>query len=278
MRPELLLLLSFLVLPMANAAFYERGRQLLICHRTANRGAPENTLEAIREAKTLGCDAVELDISRTLDGVLVLLHDGPNRPRFFRLRRNSQKKLSDEMTLYDAGAWFNSRFRGIRQPRFLDALRLAKDEGLKMELDLKSIGVTRQVYDMVRAEGMLDRVSFGGHAEELLQVAPDWARQPASSWKPDMTRPDVERLHEQGRFVVATFSFNDHEMDFPMMQRAVAAGVDGLAVDRPRLAAEALPAGQSRGTRCSWPAKRNTASWLAGSAPSPSSANSAIFR
>src|SRR5579862_4163068 len=136
---------------LASAGIYVRGQQLLVCHRTANRDAPENTLEAIREAKILGCDVVEMDISRTLDGVLVLLHDGP----IDRVSSGSgeiEKKLSDEMTLYDAGDWLNARFHGIRQPRFLDALRLAKDEALKLELDLKSRGITRDVYDMVRAE------------------------------------------------------------------------------------------------------------------------------
>jgi hypothetical protein len=33
----------------ANAALYERGKQLLICDRTANRDAPENILEPIRD-------------------------------------------------------------------------------------------------------------------------------------------------------------------------------------------------------------------------------------
>jgi glycerophosphoryl diester phosphodiesterase len=63
--------------PLASAAISVCGRQMMICHRTANRDSPENTLEAIRESRILGCDAVEMDISRTLDGVLVLLHDGP---------------------------------------------------------------------------------------------------------------------------------------------------------------------------------------------------------
>ena len=239
LRLTLLFAIATTVFPPAEAAIYVRGQQLLICHRTANRDAPENTLEAIRVAKTLGCDAVELDISRTLDGALVLLHDGP----IDRVSSGSgeiEKMVSDEMALYDAGAWFNSRFRGLRQPRFLDALRLAKDLGLKLQLDLKSRGLTGELYEMASAEGMLDRVAFGGHAEDLPQVAPNWRREPTTSWKPDMGAAEVSRLHGEGKFVIASFSFNDHEMDFPMMQRAVAAGVDALSVDRPRLAAEAL--------------------------------------
>src|SRR5258708_15897077 len=185
LRLSLFFAIATSVLRPAEAAIYVHGQQLLICHRTANRDAPENTLEAIRVAKTLGCDAVELDISRTLDGALVLLHDGP----IDRVSSGSgeiEKMGSDEMALYDAGGWFNSRFRGLRQPRFLDALRLAKDLRLKLQLDLKSMGLTRELYEMIGAEGMLDRVGFGGHAEDLPQVAPDRPPEPTTSSKSDM--------------------------------------------------------------------------------------------
>src|SRR5689334_10086752 len=131
--PIAMLLLSL----QSQAAIFERGRQLMVCHRTANRDAPENTLEAIQESKNLGCDAIEFDISRTLDGVLVLLHDGP----IDRVSSGSgevEKMLYREFALYDSGAWFNSRFAGNRHPRFVEAVRLAKDLGLKIELDIKS--------------------------------------------------------------------------------------------------------------------------------------------
>jgi len=47
----------------------------VLAHRGASRAAPENTLEAFRLARALGSDAVELDVRRTSDGVLVVHHD-----------------------------------------------------------------------------------------------------------------------------------------------------------------------------------------------------------
>jgi glycerophosphoryl diester phosphodiesterase len=47
----------------------------VIAHRGASRAAPENTLAAFRLAGELGADAVELDVRRTADGVLVVHHD-----------------------------------------------------------------------------------------------------------------------------------------------------------------------------------------------------------
>src|ERR1700678_1147033 len=52
------------------------GEVKLLCHRTANQDVPENTLESLEQAALLGCDAVEIDLRRTLDGEIVLNHDG----------------------------------------------------------------------------------------------------------------------------------------------------------------------------------------------------------
>ena len=48
---------------------------LIIAHRGAWQSAPQNSLRAFETAIELGCDAVELDVRRTADGRLVVLHD-----------------------------------------------------------------------------------------------------------------------------------------------------------------------------------------------------------
>ncbi len=48
---------------------------LVLAHRGARRQAPENTLASFRRARELGADGVELDVHRTIDGVLVVHHD-----------------------------------------------------------------------------------------------------------------------------------------------------------------------------------------------------------
>jgi glycerophosphoryl diester phosphodiesterase len=48
---------------------------LVVAHRGAWRAAPQNSLEAFEDAIHLGCDAIELDVRRTLDGRVVVVHD-----------------------------------------------------------------------------------------------------------------------------------------------------------------------------------------------------------
>ena len=50
-------------------------RPLVLGHRGASAGAPENTVAAFTRARELGADGVELDVRRTADGVLVVHHD-----------------------------------------------------------------------------------------------------------------------------------------------------------------------------------------------------------
>ena len=50
-------------------------RTSVMAHRGASRAERENTVAAFRKAADLGSDAVELDVRRTADGVLVVHHN-----------------------------------------------------------------------------------------------------------------------------------------------------------------------------------------------------------
>jgi len=48
---------------------------LVVAHRADWRAFPENSLPAIRSAIEMGVDIIEIDVQRTKDGVLVVMHD-----------------------------------------------------------------------------------------------------------------------------------------------------------------------------------------------------------
>ena len=48
---------------------------IVVAHRADWRNFPENSLEAIQSAIEMGVDMLEIDIQRTKDGVLILMHD-----------------------------------------------------------------------------------------------------------------------------------------------------------------------------------------------------------
>ena len=50
-------------------------RNIVIAHRGTTYWAPEETEAAMRWARNIGADYLELDLQRTKDGVLIALHD-----------------------------------------------------------------------------------------------------------------------------------------------------------------------------------------------------------
>lgn len=49
---------------------------MVVSHRGDWRNAPENSLQAFQNCIDMGVDMVELDLKKTKDGELILMHDG----------------------------------------------------------------------------------------------------------------------------------------------------------------------------------------------------------
>src|SRR3984885_1610063 len=224
---------------LAHAGILPRGKVQLICHRTANPDMPENTLESLSLAGRMGCNIVEIDIRKTLDGELVLNHDD-FLERLTSGMGNVEVTSFDELQLLDSGVWMGDRFRGMRIARFEDAVRVAREQGFGLYLDIKTQGIAPLLLEISQREGMLERVVFGGEWEDVRALYPNANHDAVAYINPGCNAPQVTALQRQGKFVVANFSANAYEMNLDSMREAVAAGVDALNVDYPRLGADAV--------------------------------------
>lgn len=109
----------------------------VIGHRGAAARAPENTLAGLRRAKALGCDWVEFDVRLTGDGALVLCHD----PWLDRTTNGSGLVSAKSLAAIrecDAGSWFDPNFAGERVPTLDEALLLAAELDLGVNVEIKS--------------------------------------------------------------------------------------------------------------------------------------------
>jgi glycerophosphoryl diester phosphodiesterase len=139
----------------------KNGRRILrIGHRGAAGHAPENTIAAIRAGISLGVDYVELDVQRTRDGRLVVLHD-----KLVDRTTNGTGPISgmtwEKLQLLDAGG-------GERVPCVEAALAAAS--GLAgMILEVKTPGIGPELYHAVQASTFLGPVIYASflHAEIL---------------------------------------------------------------------------------------------------------------
>jgi glycerophosphoryl diester phosphodiesterase len=135
---------------------------LRIGHRGAAGYTPENTLASIEKGIELGVDLIEIDVRRTRDGHLVLLHDE-------RVNRttNGRGHVAD-MTLaqvkhLDAGA-------GQRIPTLEEALEAANGHvGLILELKVGEIG--QRACEIVQRGAFKGTVIYASFiASELLPI------------------------------------------------------------------------------------------------------------
>lgn len=89
------------VFPSRAQALYEEGKVSIISHRGDWRNTPENSIRAIQNCIDLGVNMVEIDIKKTKDNELILLHDktldrtttGKGLPQDYTLAEIKQMRL-----------------------------------------------------------------------------------------------------------------------------------------------------------------------------------------
>lgn len=95
----------------------------VIAHRGASWEAPEHTVAAWDLAREQGADWLELDLQRTSDGVLVVIHDD-SLDRTARGDSTACRGLVRQRTLAqlkgcDMGSWFNERHPDRARPEYV---------------------------------------------------------------------------------------------------------------------------------------------------------------
>lgn len=244
-------------------------RPLLSAHRGGpTPGFPENAIETFENALNFGPALIEMDVRRTADGRLILMHDetldrtttGTGRVSETSFRAIRQLRLVNE-----AGAFTN-----YRVPTLAEALAWADGRAVLM-LDVKRDVPLAELVAEVRAMDGADQAAIIVYSlEDALEAArlapemllsvttttPDEARAIlASSLDPDRliafggvgrVDPEVIRLmHEAGiRVQVGTFGATDRAAEAPGGWSAYApfleAGADVLATDNIPAAAIAV--------------------------------------
>jgi glycerophosphoryl diester phosphodiesterase len=134
-------------------------RFLRIGHRGARAHAPGNTLAGFRKAAELGADAVEMDVQRTVDGELVIVHDAflvDTGGRVWPVRRSTLEQLQ----AIDLGG-------GERVPTLSEALELCEQEMLGAYIEIKDGSAVPALVQTLRDAEWAGRCLVGS-------FRPDW--------------------------------------------------------------------------------------------------------
>jgi len=160
--------------------------QILVCaHRAYHKNAPENSLESIRQAIEEKIDIVEVDVSTTKDGILVLMHDNK-----IDRTTNGQGYISNYTykELQQFNLTFNGEITNHKIPTLNQVLTLAKDK-IMLNLDIKRVDVTK-LYQQLKLNKMQNDVfSFiwdKRKIDKILELDPSYAVLPEVSHRADM--------------------------------------------------------------------------------------------
>lgn len=236
---------------------------LNIAHRGYSGRFPENTMRAFQEALLVGAQGLEFDVQLTRDNEPVVIHDE-------KLGRTADGTgyVSDytwkELRSLDAGKWMDSSFRGERIPHLDEVLDFGAQEGLLMNIELKTgtlpyPGLVETVTNAISNKGIEEHVIISSfNHRTLMEVASflpkvrtaiiyaagmykpwDYASQVhANALHPSWSFVDeyaVKGAHSAG-MIVNTWTVNDVED----MDAAIALNVDGVITNFPDILSERL--------------------------------------
>lgn len=167
---------------------------LVVAHRAAHRGpgagGPENSLPSIEAAIAMGCDMIEVDVRRTIDGHFVLMHDttvdrtttGTGRVDELTLEQVRELQLLDGdglptvlavPTLREALVACRGRIMvnlDKASGYLAECLSLATQLGMRNHVVLKARIHSEDTSDYLRSNGLDDLV--GGQSPHTLSFMP----------------------------------------------------------------------------------------------------------
>jgi glycerophosphoryl diester phosphodiesterase len=220
----------------------------VLAHRGASKAARENTIEAFRLAATLGSDAVEFDVRRTADGVLVIHHD-PFVADGRKICHANACDLPVSIPSLDAalsacdGMWVNVEIKNDpHEPDFdpsdsiADATvavlseRHEDDRWLISSFRLETIDRCRAIAANIRTAWLVDEIP-----DDVIATMVSRGHVALHPWVGTLRRSHIDVCHGAG------IDVNTWTCDDPLrMAELIEWGIDGICTNVPDVAIEVI--------------------------------------
>jgi len=236
-------------------------RPLVIAHQGSSALRPPNTLVAFDLAVEMGADVIEIDVTYTADGAVVVSHDLTVDACTDGHGFIPEMTLAEVRSL-DAGVRFGREFVGLRIPTLEETIAWARGKPVRLCIEVKGDELEHYLRAGEATVALLQRLDFL-QPVTLTAFSPECiramrAREPRLAWGLD---PDEHRQHsgwelcQQVLSCGATFLLHRHDtlkaeiveeahqhgfavwtwtIDEPeAMRRACVLGADGIMSNRP---------------------------------------------
>lgn len=160
-----------------NSSDFEFKRKVaVIAHRGFSGIAPENTMSSFIKAVESDADMIELDVTLSKDGEVVVIHD----KTLNRTTKTKGKVLDftlEDLKKLDAGSWFSNEFKDEKIPTLDEVLAYTKDKILvNIEIKKYSVkrlkkydGIEEKVVDLVKKYQMENQVLISSFNKTALK-------------------------------------------------------------------------------------------------------------
>ena len=238
--------------------FTERRRVSVTAHRAGAARAPENSLAALRMAIAEGADSAEIDVQRTADGNIVVVHD-----RDLRRLAGSPLVISDstlpQLLEPDIGKAVGPQFAGERVATLAEFIEAARGK-IRLSVELKYYGrgdpvLAHQVAQTLRSSDFVEHsdvisLDYAG-LQQVRELAPEIKLGfLVSASVGDLTRlnvkflsvsqsnltADLRKRADARGMSIAVWTVNKRED----VIRMIAVGADDIVTDDPAMAVEAV--------------------------------------
>ena len=256
-RPAIFAAVALLALAPVSAVFLVmrldlKGDALITAHRGAKAVAPENTMAAFKAAMDAGADFIELDVQRTKDRQVVVLHDAD----FMRMG-GDPRRVADltaaEVAGIDIGRKRGPQFAGEHAPTLQEVIDLVRGRtkiNIELKYNVPDPGLAPAVVELLVREDFIDQVVITSldyaALKQVRSIEPrlktghivtaavgDVLRTEADflSLNSAKATSSLVRRARAGGKDVAAWTVNDPEVMLRMIER----GVDNIITDDPAL-------------------------------------------
>jgi glycerophosphoryl diester phosphodiesterase len=152
-----ILLFTALLVQTVTHCAVAQNKVMVVAHRGDWRNAPENSMLAFKNAAAMGVDVVELDLNKTKDGVIIIMHDqtidrttsGKGKPADYTFEEISKLGLRNGL----------GRVTYNHIPTLKDVMLALKGKNVMVNLD-KSFPYYHEAYAILKETGTLKQAIF----------------------------------------------------------------------------------------------------------------------
>ena len=206
---------TILTVNVLNGNYDLKIENVKIMEVTAHRGAsvkyPENTMAAFKGAKELSADWIELDVQQTKDRELIILHD-TNLKRTTGLNKNTWDATLEEVRSLDAGSFFSEEFKGEVIPTLEEVLIFAKNNNIKLNIELKPTGhevdFEKSVVDLIKKYNLEESSVITSQVYEVLENIKNYAKDVKTVYVMSLAYGDILELDCADNFSIEASSIN----------------------------------------------------------------------